>query len=129
MTAYADIHDDIYAALTHASSGVGVTVSADIRQRGGTIPTVVFTVEDAEFTRHIAASVAPVHCTVRFDCLHDSRIQAQELAADVRSALAASSLIHGLQSESTDLFNRGADIEPVYLTAATYTITCDTIGA
>jgi len=129
MSSYEDIADDVYAALNNVTTGVGVDVSADIRQRGGIIPAVVFTIEDAEFTRYMSGSVAPVHCRVRIDCLHDSRLEAQDLAKAVRSALGASSLVHSLEMESTDLFNRGADIEPVYLTSATYVITCSTIEA
>lgn len=127
MTAYADIYDDIYTALTDVTNGVGVPVSADIRQRGDTIPAVVFVMEDAEFTRYNAGSVAPVHCRMRFDCLHDSRLEAQTLAAAVKTALAASAIPHSLETESTDLFNRGADVEPVSLTSASYVITCSTL--
>lgn len=127
MTAYADIFDDIYAALNHATSGVGVNVSADLRQRGEIIPAVIFSLDDAEFTRHAGGTVVPVHCRVRIDCMHDSRLQAQQLAKDARDALAASSLVQSLETESTDLFNRGADLEPVYLTSAAYVITCSTL--
>jgi len=61
MSSYEDIADDVYAALNNVTTGVGVDVSADIRQRGGIIPAVVFTIEDAEFTRYMSGSVAPVH--------------------------------------------------------------------
>ena len=127
MTAYSDIFDDLYAALTAGGTGVGVNVSADLRQRGEIIPAVIFSMDDAEFTRHAGGTVAPVHCRVRIDCMHDSRLQAQELAKNARDALAASSLVQSLETESTDLFNLGADLEPVYLTSAAYVITCSTL--
>jgi len=87
MSNYSDLIEDVYDALTHATTGVGVSVSADIRQRGDLIPAVVFTLEDATFTRYAGGDMAPVHVRVRFDCLHDSRLEAQTLAADVKTAL------------------------------------------
>lgn len=127
MTAYSDIFDEVYAALNNGTSGVGVAVSADLRQRGELIPAVIFSMEDAEFTRHAGGSVAPVHCRMRIDCMHDSRLEAQELAKDAKAALAASSIVHSIETESNDVFNRGADLEPVYLTSAVYVITCSTL--
>ena len=50
MTAYSEVIEDVYDALTHPSSGVGVSVSADIRQRGDVIPSVVYTMESADYT-------------------------------------------------------------------------------
>ena len=127
MTAYSDIFDNLYAALNHVTTGVGVAVSADLRQRGEVIPAVIFSMEDAEFTRHAGGAVAPVHCRIRIDCMHDSRLEAQQLAKDAKAALAASSIVHSIETESNDLFNRGADLEPVYLTSAMYVITCSTL--
>lgn len=127
MSNYSDLIEDVYDALTHATTGVGVSVSADIRQRGDLIPAVVFTLEDATFTRYAGGDMAPVHVRVRFDCLHDSRLEAQTLAADVKTALDASDLVVSRESENTDLFSRGADLEPVYVTAITYIITCGSL--
>jgi hypothetical protein len=127
MGAYSDIVEDVYDALTEGASAVSVSVSADIRQRGDTVPAVVFTMEDAEFTRTAVESVAPVHVRMRFDCLHDTRLEADTLAADVKTALQASSLIVGHETDTTDLFSRGADVEPVYLTSSSYVITCGTL--
>lgn len=124
MSDYSDVISDVYDALTHPTYGVGVDVSSDIRQRGTLIPSVVFTMETAEFTRFVAGSLAPVHCTIRFDCLHDSRLDAEALANDVETALVASSLVCSRESIQTDLFSRGADVEPVYLSSSTYVITC-----
>ena len=127
MTSYADLFDDIYAALNHASTGVGVNVSADLRQRGEVIPAVVFAMDDAEFTRHAGGAVAPVFCRVQIDCMHDSRLQSQQLAKNAKAAVAASSLVHSVETESNDLFNRGADLDPVYVTSALYVFTCSTV--
>lgn len=127
MTAYSTLIEDIHDALTDGTNGVGVSVSADIRQRGDVIPAVVFTMDGADFTRTTTSSEAPVHARVRFDCLHDSRLEADDLAADVLSALDASSLVAGRESDDHDLFSRGADVEPVYLTSSSYVITCGTL--
>jgi hypothetical protein len=127
MTAYSDVIEDVYAALNDATNGVGVSVSADLRQRGETIPAVVFSMEDATFTRYGGGSMAPVFCSFRIDCLHDSRLQAETLSAAVRSALAASSLTWSRESITTDLFSRGADVEPVYVSAGSFIITCGTL--
>jgi len=127
MSNYSDLIGDVYAALTDATTGVGVSVSADIRQRGDLIPAVVFTMEDATFTRYAGGDMAPVHVRMRFDCLHDSRLLAETLAADVKTALDASSLVVSRESENTDLFSRGADLEPVYVTVITYIITCGSL--
>lgn len=127
MTAYSTIVSDVHNALTDTTAGVGVSTSADIRQRGDVIPSVVFTVENATFTRTTTRSIAPVLVEIRIDCLHNSRLEAQALAADAETAIDASSLIAGLDSIDTDLFSRGADVEPVYLTSLTYSITCETI--
>lgn len=127
MTAYADVIGDVYAALNHVTTGVGVSVSADIRQKGDVIPAVIFTMDSADFTRYAGGSMAPVHCSFRIDCLHDSRLEAETLAADVETALAASSLVVSRESESTDLFSRGADVEPVYVSSLSYIITCGTL--
>ena len=89
MTAFSTVIEDVYDALTHVTTGVGVSVSADIRQKGELIPAVVYTMDSADFTRYAGGSMAPVHCTFRFDCLHDSRLEAETLAADVETALAA----------------------------------------
>jgi hypothetical protein len=127
MTAFSTVIEDVYDALTHVTTGVGVSVSADIRQKGELIPAVVYTMDSADFTRYAGGSMAPVHCTFRFDCLHDSRLEAETLAADVETALAASSLVVSRESESTDLFSRGADVEPVYVSSLSYIITCGTL--
>ena len=127
MTAFADVIEDVYAALTNVDTGVGVSVSADVRQRGELIPAVVFTMDTAEFTRFAGGSMAPVHCSFRFDCLHGSRLDAEALAADVETALAASDLIVSRESETTDLFSRGADVEPVYVSSLSYIITCGSL--
>lgn len=123
MSNYADVIEDTFSAL----SGLAVDVSADIRQRGDVIPAVVFTMEDAEFTRTAVESQAPVHVRMRFDCLHDSRLEAETLAGDVLTRLNASSLVVGLESNTTDLFSRGADVEPVYLTSSVHIITCGSL--
>jgi len=127
MTAFSTVIEDVYDALTHVTTGVGVSVSADIRQKGELIPAVVYTMDSADFTRYAGGSMAPVHCTFRFDCLHDSRLDAELLAADVETALAASALVVSRESESTDLFSRGADVEPVYVSSLSYIITCGTL--
>jgi hypothetical protein len=127
MTAFADVIEDVYDALTDVTNGVGVSVSADVRQRGELIPAVVFTMDTAEFTRFAGGSMAPVHCSFRFDCLHDSRLDAEALAADVQTALAASDLVVSRESETTDLFSRGADVEPVYVSSLSYIITCGSL--
>jgi hypothetical protein len=127
MTAFSDVIEDVYAALTNVNDGVGVSVSADVRQRGELIPAVVFTMDTAEFTRFAGGSMAPVHCSFRFDCLHDSRLDAEALAADVQTALAASDLVVSRESETTDLFSRGADVEPVYVSSLSYIITCGSL--
>lgn len=123
MSNYADVIEDTFSAL----SGLTADVSADIRQRGDVIPAVVFTMEDAEFTRTAVESKAPVHVRMRFDCLHDSRLEAETLAGDVLTKLETSSLVVGLESNTTDLFSRGADVEPVYLTSSIFTITCGSL--
>ncbi len=123
MSSYADVIEDTFTAL----SGLTVDVSADIRQRGDVIPAVIFTMEDAEFTRTTVESQAPVHVRMRFDCLHDSRLEAESLAGQVVAQINASSLTAGLESNSTDLFSRGADVEPVYLTSSVFVITCGSL--
>lgn len=123
MSSYADVIEDTFTAL----SGLTVDVSADIRQRGDVIPAVIFTMEDAEFTRTTVESQAPVHVRMRFDCLHDSRLEAESLAGQVLAQINASSLTAGLESNSTDLFSRGADVEPVYLTSSVLVITCGSL--
>jgi len=123
LSNYSEVIEDTFAAL----SGLTVDVSADIRQRGDVIPAVVFTMEDAEFTRTAVESQAPVHVRMRFDCLHDSRLEAETLAGDVLTRLDASSLVVGLESNTTDLFSRGADVEPVYLTSSIFIITCGSL--
>lgn len=123
MSSYADVIEDTFTAL----SGLTVDVSADIRQRGDVIPAVIFTMEDAEFTRTTVESQAPVHVRMRFDCLHDSRLEAEALAGQVVAQINASSLTAGLESNSTDLFSRGADVEPVYLTSSVFVITCGSL--
>lgn len=123
MSNYADVIENTFSAL----SSLTVDVSADIRQRGDVIPAVVFTMEDAEFTRTAVESQAPVHVRMRFDCLHDSRLEAETLAGDVLTKLDASSLVVGLESNTTDLFSRGADVEPVYLTSSVFIITCGSL--
>ena len=127
MTAFSNVIEDVYDALTDATNGVGVSVSADVRQRGELIPAVVFTMDTAEFTRFAGGSMAPVHCSFRFDCLHGSRLDAEALAADVETALAASDLVVSRESETTDLFSRGADVEPVYVSSLSYIITCGSL--
>jgi len=74
MSAFADVIEDVYDALTDETSGVGVSVSADVRQRGELIPAVIYTMDSADFTRFAGGSMAPVHCSFRIDCLHDSRL-------------------------------------------------------
>lgn len=123
MSSYAEVIEDTFTAL----SGLTVDVSADIRQRGDVIPAVIFTMEDAEFTRTTVESQAPVHVRMRFDCLHDSRLEAESLAGQVLAQINASSLTAGLESNSTDLFSRGADVEPVYLTSSVFVITCGSL--
>ncbi len=123
MSSYAEVIEDTFTAL----SGLTVDVSADIRQRGDVIPAVIFTMEDAEFTRTTVESQAPVHVRMRFDCLHDSRLEAESLAGQVVAQINASSLTAGLESNSTDLFSRGADVEPVYLTSSVFVITCGSL--
>ena len=123
MSSYADVIEDTFTAL----SGLTVDVSADIRQRGDVIPAVIFTMEDAEFTRTTVESQAPVYVRMRFDCLHDSRLEAESLAGQVVAQINASSLTAGLESNSTDLFSRGADVEPVYLTSSVFVITCGSL--
>jgi len=127
MSAFADVIEDVYDALTDETSGVGVSVSADVRQRGELIPAVIYTMDSADFTRFAGGSMAPVHCSFRIDCLHDSRLEAEALAADVETALAASDLIVSRESETTDLFSRGADVEPVYVSSLSYIITCGSL--
>jgi hypothetical protein len=127
MTAFSDVIEDVYEALADVTNGVGVPVSADIRQRGDEIPAVVFTMEDAEFSRFSAGEVAPVHVRIRIDCLHDSRLEVEQLAAGVGTALAASSLVTSKENESTDLFSRGADVAPVFLSSLNYVITCGSL--
>ena len=127
MTAFSNVIEDVYDALTDVTNGVGVSVSADVRQRGELIPAVVFTMDTAEFTRFAGGSMAPVHCSFRFDCLHGSRLDAEALAADVETALAASDLVVSRESETTDLFSRGADVEPVYVSSLSYIITCGSL--
>ena len=127
MTAFSTVIEDVYDALIDETTGVGVSVSADIRQKGDVIPAVIFTMASADFTRYAGGSMAPVHCSFRIDCLHDSRLEAETLAADVETALAASSLVVSRESESTDLFSRGADVEPVYVSSLSYIITCGTL--
>lgn len=127
MTAYSDVIEDVYDALTNATSGVGVSVSADIRQRGDVIPSVVYTMESAEYTRTSVGSQAPVHVRIRVDCLHTSRLEADQLAEDATAAMDASNMVSGIETTTTDLFSRGADVEPVYLTSSTFVITCGTL--
>ena len=127
MTAFSNVIEDVYDALTDVTNGVGVSVSADVRQRGELVPAVVFTMDTAEFTRFAGGSMAPVHCSFRFDCLHGSRLDAEALAADVETALAASDLVVSRESETTDLFSRGADVEPVYVSSLSYIITCGSL--
>ena len=121
MTDFHEVMEVVYTAIKTLPE----PVSADIRQRGDVIPAVIYTMDSAEFTRTAVASVAPVHVRMRFDCLHDSRIEAEDLATAVLAKLTTSNLIVAIESNTTDLFSRGADIEPVYLTSSVYVITCE----
>lgn len=120
MSDFHEVMEDVFTAISTLTE----PVSADIRQRGDVIPAVIYTMDSAEFTRTAVSSVAPVHVRMRFDCLHNSRIESEDLATAVLAKLTASSLIVAIESNTTDLFSRGADIEPVYLTSSVYVITC-----
>ena len=118
---FATANKDIFDAVNIS----GVVVSPDIRNRETQLPAVLFGLEDSGATNSTSTSGGPFHARYVFACLHSSRLNADALAADVLADLRASSDFVSVHeaSRSAEIFQRGADTVPVYVTEITTTIT------
>jgi len=103
----------------------GTVVTPDIRNRETQIPAVLFGLEDSGPTNDTTGSIAPYHSRYVFACLSTSRILADDLAAEVLTDLQASASFVSVHesSRSAEIFQRGADTVPVYVTELTTTLT------
>tara|TARA_R110002124_G_scaffold245272_1_gene410433 strand:- start:933 stop:1304 length:372 start_codon:yes stop_codon:yes gene_type:complete len=103
----------------------GTVVTPDIRNRETQIPAVLFGLEDSGPTNDTTGSIGPYHSRYVFACLSTSRILADALAAEVLADLAASASFVSVHesSRSAEIFQRGADTVPVYVTELTTTLT------
>ena len=118
---FATANATIYDAIDIA----GTVVTPDIRNRETQIPAVLFGLEDSGPTNATTGSIGPYHSRYVFACLSTSRIKADALAAEVLTDLAASASFVSVHesSRSAEIFQRGADTVPVYVTELTTTLT------
>ena len=118
---FASANADIFDAIDIT----GTVVTPDIRNRETQIPAVLFGLEDSGPTNDSTGSIGPYHSRYVFACLSTSRILADALAAGVLAELAASAAFVSVHesSRSAEIFQRGADTAPVYVTELTTTLT------
>ena len=118
---FATANKDIFDAVDIS----GVVVSPDIRNRETQLPAVLFGLEDSGATNSTSAIGAPFHARYVFACMHSSRLNADALAADVLTDLRSSSDFVSVHesNRSAEIFQRGADTVPVYITEVSTTIT------
>jgi len=118
---FASANADIFDAI----SITGAVVVPDIRNRETDIPAVLFGLEDSGSTNDSTGTIGPYHARYVFACLHTSRILADALAAEVLADLSADDAFVAVHeaSRSAEIFQRGADTVPVYVTELTTTLT------
>ena len=122
-------YDQLNKSIRKALQEAGLNTSTpDLRNRETDIPAIVWDLQAAMFTKTSTATMGPVTCSVGFDCLALTRLDAVTLAKSCRAALIESDdFFVTFDDESADLFERGADIEPVYLQSIQSTFTLATL--
>ena len=118
---YSTADEDIKTAL----AGVSAAAAPNLRNRETDVPAVVWSLVDNNPTESASGSTAPYHARFDLDCMHTSRIAAEDLADSVVAALVASTdWVHARETNrSSDVVIRGADKTPLYLTVVSVTIT------
>ena len=118
---WATADQDINTAL----SGVTAAKSPNLRNRDTDVPAVVWSLIDNNPTESASGSGAPYHARYEFDCLEDSRIEAEDLADSVVAALAASASFTAARetNRGADVVVRGADKTPLYVSTISMTLT------